>query len=379
MLDLLIRRFTLSGKRPFEKCLLYGVSPLSRFAWERGDKEQIVLKKTLFVALTTILVGCGVLSPSAPPRFPQLGEYRVAGPGVYQIPQWSPDSRYLAFTDLSGNPTLTIYDTETETSWNVATSIWTVHFSWAPNGDLTYLKYRPDLSGSPHPIVSELHRVDINGGNDEVIAADLPNAGDFAWFNDNERIAILLREPDSNTIYILNVITDTLDLLLEAQDIDLRYLVTLALSSDEMTLLIYGLHEQDGQSEAQMVIYDLETQTILDRLIPGQIIPSGNANYPIPAIGDGTNYGWVGGQRWFLGRANTPGGDCYNYALFFFDVHDSQNSFCVPTVGGVFDYPTISPDLTRISYVTVVGPGEYYVMVGEVTSDLLDEMELGGE
>lgn len=346
-------------------------------------KEQVVLKKSIFVALTTILVGCGMSSPSAPPRFPQLGEYRVAGPGVYQIPQWSPDGRYLAFADVTQDPILKVYDTETQASWDVVTNIDSAYFSWAPNGNLTYLEYRPDLSGSPYPTILDLHQVDLNGENDTIIATNLSNAEDFAWFSDEERIAILLTEPSSRTyfndVYMLNAMTGTTDLLLEAEALDLQYIVNLALSPDEKSLLLYGIHEENGSSEGQIVIYDLETQAILDRLVPSQIIPAGNTNYPIPTIGDGTNFGWVDEQRWLLARANTPGGACYNYALFFFDTHDLQNSFCIPTVVGVFDYPTISPDLTKISYVTVVNPGEYYVIIGNITPDILNEMELNGE
>lgn len=325
-----------------------------------------------------MLTGCGLLFRSAPPRFPQFSERQIAGPGVYDIPQWSPDGRYLAFLDTSRDSLLKVYDTETEASWHVATNVSSAHFSWGPNGNLTYLKYRPDLSGSPDPMISDLHQVNLKGDNDTIIAT-LSDPGDFVWFNDGERIAILLREPRSDAIYIFNMTSDTTDLLLEAQDLDLQHIVSIALSVDEKSLLLHGVHEENGQYEGQIIIYDLETQTVLDRLIQSQIIPAGNTDYPIPTIGDGTNFDWVGGRRWLLARANTPGGDCYNYALFFFDTHDSRNNFCIPTDGGIFADPTISPDLTRISYVTVVGPGEYYIMLGNVTSDLLDKLKLMGE
>jgi hypothetical protein len=163
---------------------------------------------------------------------------------------------------------------------------------------------------------------------------------------------------------------------LEAEELDLQYVGSLALSEDEKSILVDGNRAENGPLSAQIVIYDLETQTIQNRIIPSQVIPPRDATYPWPVIGGGTNFGWIGGQRWLLAKVNTPSGECYNYALFFFDTHDLQNSFCIPTVAGVFGDPTISPDLTKISYVTVVGPGAFYVMVGSMTTDLLDKLEL---
>jgi hypothetical protein len=340
-----------------------------------------MLNKAILVAITALVAGCGILFPSAPVRFPQFSEYPVAGRGVYQIPQWSPDSRYLAFLDRA--PNLVIYDTETGRSWTAANNVSGRHFAWTPNGDLTYLKYRPDLSGSPYPIILDLHRVDLNGGNDEIIAANLSSAGAFAWFSDGERIAALLTEPSSRTyfndVYLLNIVTGSTTLFLEAEDLQLEYIGSLALSADEQSLLVHGVRGQNDPLAGQIVIYDLEAEIVRDRIFPSQIIPSANATYPWPAMGDGTNAGWVGGQRWFLAQVNAPSGDCYNSALFFFDTSNLQNSFCVPTVEGIIAYPTISPDLSKISYVTVVGVGQYYVMIADVPSDLLERLELNGE
>lgn len=347
----------------------------------RSAEGNSMLKITLYVILMVILGACEFLSAAVPSRFPQFAEYRIEGPGTFQIPQWSFDSRYLAFLDVSRIPTLRVYDTETEASWNVATNVSSVHFSWTPTNDLTYLKYRPDLSGSPFPYVSELHQVDVNGENDEIIVTNLLSAGDFAWFGDGERLVILLSEEDNRSfcgdVYVFNARTGSTDLLIQAEEIDLLCPTMLALTRDERSILVSGIYEDNGQSERLLVIYDLEMQTVLQRIIPGQIIPAGNRISPTPTIGDGTNLEWIGGRRWFLARANTPDGSCYNYALYFFDTRDLHNSFCIPAVRGVFDYPVISPDLTRISYVTVVGPGEYFVMIGELTSGVLDRLELG--
>ena len=185
-----------------------------------------MVKKAVFVVFIAILVGCGMLFPSAPPRFPQFGEYSIAGPGSYDLPQWSPDSRYLAFLERSRDPTLMIYDTETQSTWTVATNVSSTHVSWTPNGNLTYLKQRLNSTGLTLPVMLDLHQVDLKGEKDKIIATNLSDAGDFAWFSDGERIAILLTEPNSRTyyrdVYMLNTVTDTTDLLLEAEDVDLQ-------------------------------------------------------------------------------------------------------------------------------------------------------------
>src|SRR5262245_50235431 len=102
-----------------------------------------MLKKAIFVALTALMgivaiIGSHLLlSPPAPPRFPQFSEQTVLGPGVYHIPQWSSDSRYLAFIDGYGDESLKVYDTETKTIWTVATNVET-YLRWGPNSTLTY-------------------------------------------------------------------------------------------------------------------------------------------------------------------------------------------------------------------------------------------------
>ena len=338
-------------------------------------------KKIIVVPMMVMLVGCGVLFPAAPPSFPQFAERSIAGPGSYQIPQWSPDSRSLAFIDRA--PNLLVYDTQTQSTWTVATNVSTAHYSWTPNGNLSYLKYRPNSTRLTDPVTLDLHQVDLNGENDEIIAANLSDAKDFAWFGDGERLLILLTDPDSDTyyrdLYRLNTVTDTTDLLLKANDIGFQNILSLALSSDEKSILVEGIHEDNGDYEAQIVIYDLENQSILDKIIPGQIIPSGGINYPVPVTGDSTNFGWIGGQRWLLAKVNTPGGECYNSALFFFDMRDLQNSFCIPTIAGIISDPTISPDLSKITYITVAGVGQDYLMIGDVPPDLLTKLDLKSE
>lgn len=92
-------------------------------------------------------------------------------------------------------------------------------------------------------------------------------------------------------------------------------------------------------------------------------------------IGDAWNATWVGGQQCHLVQGITPDGECYNYSLFFFNLDELKNSFCIPAEG-VIGQPVISPDLKRISYITVVGPENYYLMLGTVPPDLIDCPEI---
>jgi Tol biopolymer transport system component len=122
-----------------------------------------MLKLLPFFMMPVGLTGCGVLSAfsSPPPRFTQFGESALTSTGSFESPQWSRDGRYLAYLDTTHDPALVVYDTLDKVSWTAATNISTVHFSWTPDGHLTYLRYRPDLSGSPYPTIHDLHQVDF--------------------------------------------------------------------------------------------------------------------------------------------------------------------------------------------------------------------------
>lgn len=321
---------------------------------------------------------------SPPPQFPQFGEYRIAGPSSYRIPQWSPDSRYLAFIDSQAQ-TLMVYDSETRSTWQVAANVSSTHFSWTPNGDLTYLRYRPDLSGSPFPRILEMYQVGLRGENDRVIAQNLSNVRDFDWYSDGQRVAILLSGPASQThledVYVLNTATGNLDLLLAAAEVNLQYIVSLVLSPDDKLILVYGVDGENGPLSPQLILYDLETRTVRNRVIPSQVIPPVNLTYPWAGIGDSSSFEWVGGQRWFLTNVSAPSGECYNSALFFFDMVAIENSFCIPNVGsgGGLGHPTISPDLRKISYITIDGPTLNHIMIGNVPASLLNTLELETE
>lgn len=338
-------------------------------------------KPVLIAAFVFLLVtGYRLLVPPAPERFPQFAEQSITSPGLYASPQWSPDSRYLAYLNDGVSTALVVYDTQTGQSWTAATDVDSTHYRWTPNGSLSYLKYRPDLSGMPFPIISDLHRVSRDGQNDHVIAAKLSHAGDFDWFSDGERVVITLTDPalhtNDNDLYLLNARTGSAELLLESKAISLDYIVMIALTPDEGSLLIYGIQQEASQVAARIVLYSLDTHTVLEQFLPREIIPAGNTTYPPAGIGDGTNAAWVGGRRWFLSSAMTPDGECHNYALFFFDMNNLQNSFCIPTREGIVTAPVIAPDLSRVSYLTVVGPGSIYVMLSPLPAELWERLEL---
>jgi Tol biopolymer transport system component len=334
------------------------------------------------VTILLLLSGCSILSSTSTSRFPEFNTVNITGPGEYQLPQWSPDSQYLAFLDVAADPVLKVYDTQSRTVQIVAQEVSSIGFAWQSNDRLSYYKYRPDLSGTPLPSISELHSIDITGHSDQLIAGNLHDAGDFAWLDNGQEIVILLSEDDSSMscrkAYLLDIGTEQKRLLVPNSTLGVSCLTMMALSPDQESLLTYGIEEENGVYEAWISVYDLQSQTVLETFKPSEIIPSGQATYPVPAISDDSNFDWVGDERWVLAAANTPSGECYNYALFFFDTNDLTNSTCI-TSTGVFSAPVISPDLTKISYITVKGPGNNYLTIGDVPPSLLAQLELGSK
>lgn len=325
-----------------------------------------------------------VLFP-APVRFPHFDEHAVTSLGSYESPQWSSDSRYLAYFSEGYNTDLVVYDTLTKANWTAASGVSSVHFSWTPDDQLSYLRYRPDLSGSPFPTIHDLYQSELDGGNERVIAKGLSSPGDFDWFSDGIHMAILLTNPEirnyDNDVYLLNTNTSEVELLVEADDVGLGHFTTLVLTPDEKSIFVYGIEKLNGSrataTSAKLILYDLETRTIRQQVFPSELMRPGNTTYPWPGIGDGRNANWVGGQRWFLAKAVMPdaNNECYNYSLYFFHLENPKNSFCIPTVEGIINDPVISPDLKKISYITMVGPGNSYLMLGTVPPDLVARLE----
>lgn len=335
------------------------------------------------VTLGFIIGGCSALYRS-PERFKEFAEHQIAGPGSYELPQWSPNSRYIAYIEGSQTLTLAIYDTVTGLSWQVAASISSAHFSWKSDSSLTYLIYRLDLSGSPYPAVYDLHQVDLDGNNDRIIATNLSSPRDFTWFADGTHLAIVLKEASSRDnvtdLYLLNTETNIATRLLDAQSIGFNYIGMVALSKDENVLLLAGATESDPEPlRYQIILYDLANQNVLKRFSPSQVIDPQNTEYPWPTLRYRSNSDWVSGKQWFLGNTNTASGDCYNYAIYFFDTSNLSNSFCIPTEHGIVTDAVMAPDLSKISYITVVGPGQTYLMVSDIPSELRERLQLNHE
>lgn len=341
-----------------------------------------MIRTAVAVATLLALAGCSVLSP-APARFPEFVERQIAGPGNYNLPQWSPDSRYLAFLYENFYWTLSVYDTQTNTSWDIIANIYTGHFAWKPDGTLTYLKYSDEHNTSPYPRIFDLYQVDIHDRNDILIAENLSSVKDFEWFQDDQRLAILMDGPNTsygsnNAIYVLNVPNGETTLVIEAEDLDVDYFLTLSLKPDEKSLLIAGIDADMEELTGQYITYNLENRLVSDRFFDSQIIPSEPVPYLWPVVGSATSDTWVK-ESWFLAKINTPNGECYNYALFFFNLRNLSNSFCIPTIVGIVSEPTISPDLSKISYVTVADPGRTYVMMADVPAALSERLKRDGE
>jgi len=343
----------------------------------KEKKGYLVFRITLFLLL---LSGCALPPISAPSRFPEFQERAIASGSTYLLPQWSKDGQYLAYIDMRSE-TLQVYDTNSETTWTVATRVDYANYSWASNGELSYLDYRPDLSGSPFPSIVDLHQVSLRGTNDRIIAHSLSNPTDFIWMSDNKRLLILLEEQKqigqyrTNNVYMLDLETGQIELYLESLELGLTHIVMIALSTDETVLMIYGMTGQQSEP-VQMLVYDLELDTIRKRIVPRQVVPSESADDPqlSPALGGSRNDEWVAGDRWFLAVVNAPTGECYNYALFFLDAIDTSNSFCIPSQGIIAD-PILSPDLTHIAYINVVAPGQEFLMIGNFPDAIKERLQ----
>jgi len=331
-----------------------------------------------FVSMAILMVlalsGCQTLGRIPPPRFPQLNERLIAGPGEYARPRWSPEGRYLALIEERKN-NLIVYDFASRQSRRVAADVFQ-ELEWDPSGWLSYVRFLPDRSGNPFPDVNELRLVNRDGTNDHVIASNLYGAGDLVWFRNGQKLLVLLTEPESRDwlkdIYLLDLTADSRQRLVTRQELNVKSISTMSLSPDETKLLLYvdrnlgGLHRQPW-----FIVYNLVTQHIDQEIDQDQVLSQSSS---VPHV-QGTffeqksSFVEVSGNRWVIDNVAVPEGECYNYAIYFLNLDDLSRNFCIPSVKGIVSDVAISPDLSKIAYVTVVGPGVSYVMVADLTAE----------
>lgn len=308
-----------------------------------------------------------------PPRFPQFDEQWIAGPASYGILRWSPDGRYLAFMNEDTGE-IVVHDFSSKNRLKVIHGASNVHFDWDPFSRLSYLKYRPDLSGSPFPAIYDLYRIDLGDKDGNFVTGNLHSAGDFAWFKDGHKLVILLAEAELNTwlgdVYLLDVTKGSKELLITRQELNINSITTIALSPDETKLAIYSHRKLgDTQLKSLLIIYDLKTRQIIQEVDLNQMFTQGDLDeYHRATFGDEyLTFIQVEGEEWIVGNFHAFKGECYNYAIFFLNVNNPSRNFCIPTDTGAIADASISPDLSKIAYLTVAsGLGRNYVMVANL-------------
>lgn len=340
----------------------------------RWMEMNLITKRHIYMCVLVCLIGLSgcqlIFSP--PDRFPELNERPITGPGNYDLPQWSPDGRYLAYIDDEDyQGYLTVFDVATQNHRRIASGAFSFH-SWKPDGSLSYLS----LALGSHGPIYDLHQVDVEGTTNETIFQALPEVGNYSWVS-NDLLLILLGRENDNTfersLYALNTNAGTKELLLSSQEINFEYLAHLSLSPDKRLLVMHGVRQGD-ELKGAIIIYDLENRMVLDQIIAREIFPAIKIDYPPPSWGDNLNFGWIADTNWVLLTLNTPEGDCYNYSLVFLDTNNLVNSFCIPSTRGPFTDPTISPDLSTLAFITIVGPTESYLMLADVPSEFLNNL-----
>jgi len=299
---------------------------------------------------------------------------------------WSPDGQYLAYQD--GNTAdVTIKDVTTGRSWYVGKhgphpdgSIHT--FAWHPSGRISYLKWRYAPGGISIEGVEELHLADVDGQNDTIVVDNLPFGTDYLWLADGRELIMRWAAKPSNypndDVYIVDSETGQREALVTHEDLNLG-IISMVLLPDENILLLNAIRElQDGRA-SYFVLYDLSQKQVIQEIHLDPLFASGRLpDYPNlrPGIGDfSLNYVRSGANRWIIGDFWAPAGECYNYAIYFFNLDDVSRNFCIPSESGPTGAISVSPSGDRIAFTPSDGPGRVSIRVAELTPEIRTQLE----
>jgi WD40 repeat protein len=315
----------------------------------------------LLIALTTFQASCSALTPPEP-LYPALNERPVAGPGRLDEPKWSPDGKYIAFIN-GDQQVINVYEVETRRISTIGVGSYSRNFAWGPENQLTYMNYRPDLSGSPFPEVFDLHRSNPDGTNDQVVLSRLYSPKAYRWLPNGQYLVGILAAHSSQDglgdIYLVDVTTGESNRLLSRRDLNVDRALTLALSEDGERLAIRGIRQSSGENISVLVVYDFKSKSITKQIIPSERFPS-------LMMGD-SDVQWVGdGHQWLLFEGSVPAGECYKNAVFFLNPENPGLDFCIPTAGAPAKDPGLSPDASRFTFTTFADGILRYVMLADM-------------
>lgn len=327
------------------------------------------MPKVIASLLAGALVGCGAfVTPE--PRFPQLNERPITGLGRHELPQWSPDGKYVAFID-SDQRAIIVYALESQQSHSIATETQITFFTWNPQGQLTYPQYRPDLSGAPFPRVFDLYQVNLDGTNDHVVFSYLYGPRTYTWLANGSQLIALTGEPNARNgradIYLVDTISGDTTLLVSREELGLEEINSMALSSDETKLAIVGLGNRSGKREDVALVFEIGSHAIIHEIIPKQVLPD--------TFLRGNTLGWSNNGNWIIANGHAEVGECFRNSLLFLSTNDRQGSFCIQTVGDPIIAPDLSPDATHLAFITPHGFGTDFVILADFVPEYRSRLE----
>lgn len=333
------------------------------------------MKKLLILQFLLLTIACSIFSP--PPVIPQFDENMIVGPGTFADSelQWSFDGKFLAFVDDSGDfSRLGFYDINKDKHW-LLSGIWTTKIAWHPSGRMSYMNYVSNANHSTYPLHYDLHIVDIDGENDEIVVSGLMGGiHDYIWCRNGTDILLIkddAESPYTSHLYLLNTSSGQMREFIGLEVLDGNQPITVSLSPDETNLLIWT----DNPCEAgpgdciALVIYDMQTKQVTNRILSSEI-----TTLTLDQLGMySENAGWINNQ-WIVtkGSAILPSGEPFS-SIVFLNPEDTSESFEIE-VKNAFGGPTISPDLAYIAYINYNrGPHTHFITISKTPENLLSK------